>query len=164
MYGFMVFSPLILFSILYFILKIDSLNFYRQNLRTAYATRIFLNIRVSLRGYFSISAYIFLHLRVSLRGYFSPPLHGPWKYPRIATRIFLHLRVWNADILKYPRIATRIFLHLRVSQRGYFPFFKLVWWIPPRKRNRWEKSFRVWIRGPGTTDSWKKPELKNLML
>ena len=36
--------------------------------------------------------------------------------------------------------------------------------ISPRKRKYFWKYFSMWIQRPGTIDSWKKPEVKNLML
>ncbi len=69
----------------------------------------------------------------------------------------------NADskLALYP---TALIRNQRYFRQRWFTKFYLRIRIPPRIRNRIRKYFRMWIRGPYWVISWKKLEVKNLVL
>ena len=93
------------------------------------------------------------------------------KCPGILTRKSIDFRVTipgnklisgycYSEINLFPGNNTQKSVDFRVSCPGNRYEKNLILCISMRKR----KYFSIWIQGPGTIDSWKKPEVKNLML
>jgi len=59
-------------------------------------------------------------------------------------------------------VNKNFFCILQVLLPGVLKYFRE--YLSPRKLKYGRKYFSMWIQGPGTIDSWKKPELKNIML
>ena len=69
-----------------------------------------------------------------------------------------------SEVNLFPGSNTRKSIDFRVSCPGNHSEKNLISWISPPKRKYFQKYFSMWIQGPGTIDSLKKPEVKNLML
>jgi hypothetical protein len=131
-----------------------------------------LNIRVSIHGNWSITAFYtrkFSNFRVSIPRDASS-FHSfsllkyknkiKIKFPRFIHRYFRISAFLYKEIEQYPRFIHGNWAITALETRKVF----LKGLITQQKHNWWEKYFRLWIRGPGTIDSWKKPDLKNLKL